>query len=103
MKCLAYITASNEEEAEKISAHLLQKRLVACVNYFPIKSSYWWNGKIENDSEYALICKSREDLAEQLISEVRQVHSYDVPVIDIIPVGKGYKELDDWLIKETTE
>lgn len=48
---LLYVTHKNKEEAEKVSKYLLEKRLIACVNYFPIESSYWWKGKVENSEE----------------------------------------------------
>src|SRR3989344_3715243 len=44
---IAYITHKNIEEARKIGEHLLKKKIVACVNYFPIDSAYWWKGKIK--------------------------------------------------------
>jgi len=102
MMCIAYIIAGNEEEAEKISDHLLEKRLVACVNSFPVKSKYWWQGKLESDTEVAMIAKTRDELVDELIREVRAVHSYDVPAIDIIPLKPGYRELEDWLVSETS-
>ena len=57
MNCLVYILASDESEADKIIEQLLAKHLVACVNYFPVKSKYWWEGKLEEDTEVALIAK----------------------------------------------
>jgi periplasmic divalent cation tolerance protein len=97
------MVAGSEEEAEKVTDHLLERKLVACVNYFPIKSKYWWKGKIENDSEVAMIAKSRTELADEVITEVKKIHSYEVPVVDIIPINKCYKELDSWLLLETTK
>lgn len=44
-----YITYPNIEEAKKICTHLLEQKLIACANYFPIESAYWWKGKIENE------------------------------------------------------
>jgi uncharacterized protein involved in tolerance to divalent cations len=36
-----YVTHQSREEAEKIAHHLLQEKMIACVNYFPIQSAYW--------------------------------------------------------------
>ena len=103
MNCLVYILASDQSEADKIIECLLSKHLAACVNYFPVRSKYWWEGKLEDDSEVALIAKSREELKDEIISEVKSIHSYDVPAIDFIPISSSYKELDNWLTAETSK
>jgi len=48
---LVYITCRDEKEAVKISRHLLNKRLIACSNIHPIRSLYWWKGKIQDGKE----------------------------------------------------
>lgn len=101
MNCLVYIVAGTQEEADKIIEHLLSKHLVACVNYFPISSKFWWEGKLDEADEVAMIAKSRMELRDEIIKEVRAVHSYDVPAIDFIPITESYPELDQWLAAET--
>ncbi len=76
---LVYITCKNKKEAIKISNHLLKKKLIACANYFPIQSSYWWNNKIVNDDEFAIITKTND--FNKVIKETEKIHSYDVPCI----------------------
>ena len=46
-----YTTHPDLKTAKRISSVLLKKRLIACANFFPITSMYWWEGKIQNDSE----------------------------------------------------
>ena len=51
----------------------LEKKLIACSNIFgntenPITSMYRWEGKIETDKEIIIMCKSREELMEEIIS-----------------------------------
>jgi periplasmic divalent cation tolerance protein len=101
MMCLVYIIAADEAEADKLMEHLLKERLVACVNYFPVKSKYWWKGKLETDTEVAMLAKTKEELADKVIEEVRKLHSYDVPAIDVIPISSSYQELSDWVDEET--
>jgi periplasmic divalent cation tolerance protein len=103
MMCLVYIVAADEAEAEKLSESLLNKRLVACVNSFPVKSRYWWKGKIETGSEIAMLAKTREELTDKIIEEVRKIHSYEVPVIDVLTVSSSYKDVIDWLNLETRQ
>ncbi len=102
MHNFVYITASSKEEAEKIAKHLLEKKLAACVNIFPIESYFWWEGKIEKADEYAMIVKTRAEKFAELRDEVKKVHSYSVPCICAIPIERGLKEFLDW-IDETVE
>ena len=78
---LIYITCKDKKEAEKISNHLLRKRLIACANIFPIKSMYWWKGKIENQKEVLVIAKTLGKNYEKIKKEVSKLHSYSVPCI----------------------
>ncbi len=78
---LIYITCKDKEEAKKISKALLEKRLIACSNMFPIESMYWWKGKIEEDNEVAIIAKTKDKNYNKIKEEVKKLHSYEVPCI----------------------
>jgi periplasmic divalent cation tolerance protein len=98
---MVYVTCKDEAEARKISLHLLEKRFVACANMFPIKSLYWWKGKIEDDSEAILIMKTQENHKEELIKTIKEMHSYDVPCIEFIEINSGNPDYLKWILKET--
>ena len=95
-----YTTCKDKKEAEKISMHLLKKRLIACANMLPIKSMYWWNYKIVNDSEYAVLAKTNSKNYKKAVDEVKKIHSYKIPCILRIE-ARANKEYEDWLGKET--
>jgi periplasmic divalent cation tolerance protein len=94
-----YITCKDKKEARKISKHLLEKRLIACSNMFPIKSMYLWKGKIEEDKEYVIIAKILEKNFSKVKKEVKLIHSYDVPCICLIK-SEANKDYSDWVKKE---
>ena len=91
-----YITHSSESEAKKVTNHLLEKKLVACGNIFPMQSAYWWEGKIQNDDEYVSIVKTRTDLWERVKQEVETIHPYDVPCIMKIEV-EANESYEKWI------
>ena len=97
---LIYITNKDMEEAKEIVHHLLEKKLVACGNMFPIKSAYWWKRKIENDDEVVAIVKTREENWEKVKGEVKKMHSYDCPCIMKINV-EANDEYEEWIQSET--
>lgn len=90
-------TAANQEEAEKIAQELVEKKMVACVNVFDIASIYWWEGKIDRSTEALGIIKTRKDLIETIIEEIKANHSYDCPEVIAIPIIAGSKEYLDWI------
>jgi len=91
----------NEEEAEKISQMVVEKRLAGCAQVIgPITSFYWWKGKIERAEEWLCFIKSRADLYQELESTIRQVHSYENPEVLAIPIINGSKRYFAWLESE---
>ena len=99
------ITAGSTEEAEKLSRGLVMEKLAFCVNAVPqIKSTYFWEEKLCVDEEILLIVKTRASQFDDLEAWVRKNHSYDVPEIIAVPIGKGSKPylkgIDDWVPKK---
>ncbi len=91
----------NEDEAEKISQMVVEKRLAGCAQVIgPITSIYWWKGKIERAEEWLCLIKSRADLYQELESTILEVHSYENPEILAIPVINGSKRYLAWLESE---
>jgi len=97
------ITCKDATEAERIAGSLVDKRLIACGNITTgITSIFQWKGKIENDQEVLLIAKSRNEIMEGIIAEVKNLHSYETPEIIAIPIVSGSSEYLEWIAAETT-
>jgi len=73
---LFYITVETPEQAKAISLSLLEKRMAACINWFPISSAYRWDGEIKQESEVVLIVKTKEDMREKIEKIVSEHISY---------------------------
>lgn len=97
-----YITASSVEEAEIIGRNLVSRKLAACVNIIDgMKSIYHWEGKIESGSEVVLIAKTKEALVDELVENVKALHSYKCPCIVSLQVQGGNRDFLKWVIDET--
>jgi len=96
-----YITTKDEEEARKIGKALVEERLVACINIHPIKSIFWWEEKIVEDSEAAMFVKTKAELVDEVIRRVKELHSYEVPCIVSLPIEKGYSYFLKWIDQST--
>lgn len=102
--CFVYITTKDKEEARRIGRALLEGKLAACINIGgPIESLYYWEGKIVEDREAALVAKTRSALVEPLIAQVKAIHSYSCPCIVSVPVVAGNPEFWEWIERETRE
>ena len=78
---VVYITHRNLEEAKELCKKLLDAKLIACANYFPIESQYWWKGKIEESSEIVSLVKTKKENWEKLKQEVTKLHPYKTPCV----------------------
>ncbi len=96
------MTSSNEEEVNNIAEHLLKKRLIACANLFPIKSIYHWNEKLVKEEEVGVFLKTRSELIDEVIKEIKKQHSYDIPCIISLPIKKGNEDFLSWISDETS-
>ena len=97
---IIYTTCPSRKEAEKISMHLLKKKLAGCCNIFPVKSSYLWNGKIEKADEFAIIIKTGDRSFNAIEKEIKKLHSYEVPCIEGWKISHAEKNYAKWFETE---
>jgi periplasmic divalent cation tolerance protein len=97
---LLYVTHKNSSAARKVVDHLLAKKLIACANFFPIQSCYFWNGHKEKSKEIVTLLKTRKELWRAVEKEIKHIHPYDVPCIMKIDATANI-EYEAWIEKET--
>jgi len=92
------VTASSAEEAHKIADLLLDERKAACVNIVPgVDSLFRWKGKTDSARESLLLIKTRASLLPEIVSLVKESHSYEVPEIIALPIIGGSEDYLRWL------
>ena len=98
-----YVTCKDRAEAQKIGSLAVKKRLAACANWFPVRSVYWWKGRMERASESALVLKTTAGRTKALIAAIKKAHSYEVPCIEALPILEGNPDYLKWIRDETRE
>lgn len=99
---MLYLTVEDRGRADGIARALVEQRLVACVNILgPIRSLYWWKGKMESGDEVALIAKTRRALVRKACAEVKRLHGYDCPCVVALPIQGGHPPFLQWIDDET--
>ncbi len=97
---LIYVTNSDLKDAKKLASHLLKKHLIACANFFPITSTYWWKGELKDANEVVSLLKTRKGNWKKVKSEVERIHPYGVPCIMKLEV-EANESYEDWIKKES--
>lgn len=98
---LVHATFADAGEAERIGRAMVEARLAACVNLIgPCTSIYRWQGAVEQAQEVRALFKTRPERARDLAQAIADLHSYDLPAIEIWPAAAG-NDVIDWIRAET--
>ena len=91
-------SVGSEEDAERISTALVERRLAACVQTVgPIASRYRWQGKVETAREWQCLVKTEADRYPQVEAAIRELHPYDEPEIIASPIVAGSSGYLAWI------
>jgi periplasmic divalent cation tolerance protein len=96
-------TAGSAEEAERIAAALVERRLAACVQTIgPIASRYRWRGEVERAEEWLCLAKTVTTRYAEVEAAIQELHSYDEPEIVATPIVAGSPGYLAWLAESVT-
>ncbi len=91
------VTVPSLDEGKMIAQNLIESKLAACINMFPVSSIYLWQEEINQDQEYQLIIKTDLSQFTKLAEQIKTLHTYEVPEIIALPITIGSKAYLDWL------
>lgn len=86
-------------EATTLARAVVEEQLAACVNLFPVRSIYRWDGAVQDDEEVTLLCKVPAESVDALRERLVALHSYDVPEVLVLPVEaeRSFAPYVDWV------
>ena len=88
---------ADKETAKKTAKLLVEQRLAAYAQLFPIESVYLWKGEICDENEIMLFIKSRASFFGKIVAVIRENHPYEVPEIIQLPITDGLPEYFNWI------
>jgi periplasmic divalent cation tolerance protein len=92
---------ASQEEASRLAAALVEKKLAACVQASEITSTYRWKGAVETSKEVRLMIKAKVADYPAIEALISALHSYEVPEVLAIPVIAGSSAYLGWIDSET--
>lgn len=98
---LIYVTHPSKPEATRITGELINKRLIACANYMPIQSVFWWEGFPTTTDEIATIYKTRIENWEIVKSTIEATHKDKTPCIIRLAEVTANAAYEQWIQDET--
>ena len=92
-----YISAENQEQADRILNSLLEKKLVTGGQFLKAPARFLWKGKIHDMAEYITITSFTTDLhKEAIIEDIRKTSVEEVPMVWFVEF-EGNEELIKWI------
>jgi periplasmic divalent cation tolerance protein len=102
--CQVTTTLPDQATAERVATQLVEERLAACAQvHGPIRSTYCWEGKVEQTIEW--YCHFKTTLARLPIlqARIRELHPYQVPEIIAVPILQGSPDYLKWIQDAVTK
>jgi periplasmic divalent cation tolerance protein len=98
---IVYTTHASSADAKRISAAMIERRLAACANVFPMESMYTWLGNLAHAAEWVSILKTSAARWDELRTAIEESHPYETPCIMKIDVSAN-EAYEKW-IKAATD
>jgi len=97
-----YVTFNSINEAKKLGAKLVKKKLAACTNIIPkIYSIYVWKNKTMTEKECSMLVKTSKTKVKAAIKFIVKMHSYECPSVSAFPIDSSHKNFQKWIHEQT--
>lgn len=93
-------TLPSRDQALALGRSLVEQRLVACAQVSAIDSVYRWQGAVQQEPEFRLLCKTTRGRWPAVQQALLAAHPYDLPALHactLDPINAAY---GDWIAAE---
>ena len=90
-------TVPDDALAERVARSLVEEGLAGCVQRVPIRSTYTWEGSVEESAEALLVVKTTEACWAALEQRIRDLSPYDVPEVIAVKASHVAPAYAAWL------
>lgn len=90
-------TVASRVDAQRLARALVERDLVACAQISEIESFYRWQGALQHEPEFRLLCKTTAALYEALEQAILELHPYELPAIHAFAIERISGAYADWI------
>lgn len=94
---LIFVSFESKEDADKAAHYLIDNRLAACVEIFPVKNYYIWGGEKQKNDEFTGIIKTDDGYFEKIEKVLKEILPYEIPQIIEIKATNVNEDYMAWL------
>lgn len=94
---LILVSFENIDDAEKTANYLIDNKLAACVEIYPVKNFYVWNGEKVKADEVSGVIKTKDGYFEKVKTALFKILSYEIPQIIEIKTSNVNSSYLKWL------
>ena len=99
---LVFCSCPDADTAQRLAATLVEARLAACASVLPpMRSTYRWQGAVEQAEEVLLLAKTAADRVPALMERLQALHPYELPEIVAVEAAAGLPAYLDWVAEST--
>jgi len=91
------LSTAPPDHSGRLARLIVEERLAACVNISQVRSTFWWEGEVNQEAEDLLIIKTKHEKVEEISKRIKDVHPYDLPEIIILPIIGGDDRYLAWI------
>ena len=94
-----YTTCKDIDQAQDLGSLIVNKKIAACVDFWPVKSCYFWKGAFQCVDQAMLLVTTFEAKLEEVTEIISENHTYSAPLIagvDVRRINHPYKE---WMME----
>lgn len=95
---LVLTTCGSTDDARRIAAGLVERRIAACVNAVNgAVSTYRWQGRVVHEEESMLLIKTTAERYSALEAAIRELSGYELPEVIAVRPDAGLTAYFDWI------
>ena len=91
-------TFPGDGDVAAVCRTLVEERLAACVQrYSACRSTYEWQGRIEETVEIPVVIKTMSDCLTRLKERIGSLHPYELPELVVLETRDSFDEYRRWV------
>lgn len=92
-------TVAHLPEAQAMARAVVEAKLAACAHISPITSVFFWEGSVQEQSEFQVVFKTTVARYEAVVGLIKQLHAYELPAIDAVALERADPVYAAWVIE----